>query len=145
MSPAGTSICWGRPQRGLMLGLSAHETIAGFHLKNVGADPLNVLSHVSADIDHLDWYELKIMNQQGIARVLRFIDDRDKAGFVKVHLSAGESIHHSVNVCEWARRPINSEEELARGRYEVWASYEVTIPDDNWTGSLKAGPVAMTN
>jgi len=135
-------ICWGQPQNGLMLGLAAAGAVVEFYLKNVGSDPLDVLSHVSADIDHLDWYELRMVNQAREERVLRFIDDRDKAGTVKVHLPTGETIHHSVNLRKWAKRPINGEQNLAAGEYELWASYEVTDADDNWTGHLDAGPVA---
>src|SRR6185503_15464311 len=125
-------ICWGQPQDGLMLGLAAVGAAVKFYLKNVGADPLDVLSHVSADIDHLDWYELRLVNQAREERVLRFIDDRDKAGSVKVYLLPGETIHHSVNLRKWAKRPINGEENIAAGEYELWASYEVTDSDDNW-------------
>jgi len=137
-------ICWGQPQDGLMLGLAAVGAAVEFYLKNVGADPLDVLSHVSADIDHLDWYELRLVNQAREERVLRFIDDRDKAGSVKVYLLPGETIHHSVNLRKWAKRPINGEENIAAGEYELWASYEVTDSDDNWIGRLDAGPVATT-
>ena len=137
-------ICWGQAQGGLMLGLSAAGAAVEFYLKNVGADPLDVLSHVSADIDQLDWYELRLVNQAREERVLRFIADRDKAGSVKVHLLPGETIHHSVNLRKWAKRPINGEEDLAAGEYELWASYEVTGSDDNWTGHLDAGPVSTT-
>jgi hypothetical protein len=134
-------ICWGKPQGGLMLGLTAAGAVVEFYLKNVGADALDVLSHVSADIDHLDWYELRMVNQAREERVLRFIDDRDKAGVVKVHLRPGKMIHHSVKLRKWAKRPINGEEKVAAGKYELWVSYEVTDPDDNWTGHLDAGPV----
>jgi hypothetical protein len=127
-----------------MLGLAAAGAIVEFYLKNVGADPLDVLSHVSADIDHLDWYELRMVDEARKERVLRFIDDRDKAGSVKVHLLPGETIKHSVNLRRWAKRPINGEENLAAGEYEVWATYEVPTPDDNWTGRLEAGPVVTT-
>ena len=134
-------ICWGDPQGGLMLGLAAAGATVEFYLKNVGADPLEVLSHVSADIDHLDWYELRMVSQSGEERVLRFIDDRDKSGVETVHLLPGETIHHSVDVREWAKRPINGEEKLAQGEYQLWATYEVTTPEDNWTGRLESGPV----
>ena len=127
-----------------MLGLAAHRAVVEFYLKNVGTEPLDVLSHVSADIDHLDWYELKLVDQAREERVLRFIDDRDKAGSVKVHLLPDETIEHSVNLREWAKRRINGEENLASGEYEVWATYEVTAPDDNWTGRLEAGPLTIT-
>ena len=137
-------VCWGKPQGGLMLGLSAAGAIVEFHLKNVGADGLDVLSHVSADIDHLDWYDLKMVNDAREERVLRFVDDRDKAGSVKVHLLPDETIKHSVNLRKWAKRPINGEENLTAGEYELWASYEVTTRDDNWTGHLNAGPVTTT-
>ena len=135
---------WGQPSRGLMLGLAAAGAVVELYLKNVGSNPLDVLSHVSADVDHLDWYELRIVHQAREERVLRFIDDRDKAGSVTVHLLPGETIHHSINVRKWAKRPINGKEDLAAGEYEVWASYEVTTPHDNWTGRLDAGPVATT-
>lgn len=138
------AICWGQPQSGLMLGLAADGATIEFYLKNVGTEPLDVLSHVSADIDHLDWYELRMMTAAGEERVLRFIDDRDKSGFETVHLPPGEAIHHSVNLRDWAKRPINGEQKLAAGEYELWATYEVTTPDDNWTGRLNAGPVVTS-
>ena len=134
-------ICWGEPEGGLMLGLAADGAALEFYLKNVGAEPLDVLSHVSADIDHLDWYELRMVNQAREERVLRFIDDRDKSGVEKVHLLPGETIHHTVTLRRWSKRPINGAENLAAGEYELWASYEVTTRDDNWTGRLDAGPV----
>jgi hypothetical protein len=137
-------VCWGKPQDGLMLGLSAAGAVVEFYLKNVGADPLDVLSHVSADIDHLDWYELRMVDEARKERVLRFIDDRDKAGSVKVHLLPGETIKHSVTLRQWSKRPINGSENLRLGEYEVWATYEVPTPDDNWTGHLTAGPVTTT-
>ena len=127
-----------------MLGLAAAGATVEFHLKNVGADPLDVLSHVSADIDHLDWYELRMVNKAREERLLRFIDNRDKAGSVKVHLLPGEAIHHSVNLRKWAKRPINREENLAAGEYELWATYEVTDSTNNWTGHLDVGPVVTT-
>jgi hypothetical protein len=137
-------ICWGQPEGGLMLGLAANGAAVEFYLKNIGAEPLDVLSHVSADIDHLDWYELRMLNQAREERVLRFIDDRDKSGVEKVHLPPTETIHHSINLRKWAKRPINGKENLAAGEYEVWVSYEVTTPDDNWTGRLEAGPIVTT-
>jgi len=137
-------ISWGQPEGGLTLGLTADRGAVEFYLKNVGTEPLDVLSHVSADIDHLDWYELRMVNKTREERVLRFIDDRDKSGTVKIHLLSGETIHHSVDPREWAKRPINGEENLTAGEYQLWASYEVTNPDDNWTGRLEAGPVVTT-
>jgi hypothetical protein len=139
--PIREGICWGQPRDGLMLGLAVRGAVVEFYLKNVGSDPLDVLSHVSADIDHLDWYELRMVNQAREERVLRFIADRDKSGTVKVHLLPGESTHHSVNLREWAKRPINSSENLTPGEYELWATYKVPTPSDTWTGRLEAGPV----
>lgn len=138
------AICWGQPAGGLTLGLAADGAGVEFYLKNAGSQPLDVLSHVSADIDHLDWYELTMVNKSREERVLRFIDDRDKSGVEKVNLQPGEIIHHSVNLLKWAKRPINGAENLAAGQYELWASYEVTTPDDNWTGRVDAGPVVTT-
>lgn len=127
-----------------MLGLSADKTITEFYIKNAGTDPVDVLSHVSADYKHLDWYKLKMDNDKGETRILRFLEARDKSGFVKAHLAAGESIHHSVDLAEWAVRPINGAEPLTAGTYNVYGFYEVSSPGDNWTGRLEAGPVAMT-
>lgn len=127
-----------------MLGLSAAGVVVEFYLKNVGADALDVLSHVSADIDHLDWYKLKMVNEAREERLFRFIDNRDKAGSVRVHLLPGETVKNSVNLRKWAKRPINGEENLTAGEYELWASYEVTESDDNWTGHLDAGPEMTT-
>jgi hypothetical protein len=126
-----------------MLGLSAQGANVEFHLKNVGEHPLDVLSHVSADIDHLDWYALRMVNQAGRERVLRFVGDRDKSGSVEAHLAPGDIIHHSVNLGQWAKRPVNGEAEIEVGRYQAWAVYEVSPPGHNWTGKLEAGPVTL--
>ena len=70
--PIREGICWGQPHDGLMLGLAARGAVVEFYLKNVGSEPLHVLSHVSADIDHLDWYELRMVNEAREERVLRY-------------------------------------------------------------------------
>ena len=127
----------------MTLGLSAGKTTVKFYLKNVGDAPADVLSHVNAGDEHLDWYSLRMENEKGETRTLRFFESRDKSGSVKAHLEPGESLHHSVDVAGWAVRPVNGAEPLA-GTYEVYAVYEVSPPGDNWSGRLEAGPVTMT-
>jgi len=137
-------VCWGKPERGLMLGVSVDGTVAELHLKNTGATPLEVMSHVLTSEFHLDWYTLHLEYDEGRIRKVRLLDERDSSGPVKVHLEPEEGIQHSVDLADWVIRPINGAEPMKAGTYRLYAVYEVSPPEDAWTGRLEAGPVAMT-
>lgn len=141
------SVSWGRPARGLRLGVAAEAGLAELHLQNVGDAPLEVLSHVKAHEKHFDWFGLSLKDAAGATRRLRLLDDRDKSGTVRARLEPGESLRHSIDVGDWASRPVNGAEPLAPGAYLLNAEYEVDSARDyaldTWSGRLEAGPVTL--
>lgn len=146
MSNAGenvSGVTWGRPEGGLALGLSAEGAFARLHLRNVGAEPLTVLSHVVADGFHFDWYRLTLRDADGSARVLSLYDDRDESEVVTSRLAPGESLQHKVDLQAWARRAVNGAAPLAPGAYRMSAEYEVSPRGAAWSGRLEAGPVTL--
>lgn len=137
------AITWGRPSRGLRLGLAAGAGVVGLHLENVGAGPLEVLSHVEAEETHLDWYGLTLEDAGGRTRRLHLSDRRDKSGAVSARLEPGEGVRHELDVSEWAARAVNGAEPLAPGTYQLSAVYEVDSGEGAWSGRLEAGPVTL--
>jgi hypothetical protein len=137
------AVTWGRPEGGLALGLSAEGAFALLHLRNVGAEPLTVLSHVVAGGFHFDWYRLALRDADGNARVLSLYDERDESEVVTSRLAPGESLQHRIDIQGWASREVNGGERLAPGAYQMSAVYEAGPRGATWSGRLEAGPVAL--
>ena len=136
-------IHWGSAVNGLRPGVASSAGFAELSLENVGAQPLQVLSHVNAGEVHLDWYSLRLRDDKGAVRELHLLDDRDKAGQVQVTLAPGQSLKHRVDVQRWAGRPANGSASLHDGVYELRAVYEVEPSAQHWSGKLEAGPTTL--
>ncbi|HEU4451924.1 MAG TPA: hypothetical protein VFR81_02655 [Longimicrobium sp.] len=133
----------GDPVDGLRLGIASSGSAVLLRLENVGDAPLEVLSHVSAREDHLDWHALRLEGLDGAVRTLRFRDVRDKAGIARARLAPGGTLDHRVDPAAWALRGINGGVPLAPGRHRATALYDTagTSSGDHWRGRLSAGPV----
>jgi hypothetical protein len=137
-------ITWGRAERGLRLGIGVRGEEIDLRLENVGADTLEVLSHVQADETHLDWFRLTLIDASAASRTLQLSDDRDKSGPVRVKLAPGASIIHQVDVPSWSARAANGAQQLSAGTYQISATYETPSGGTSWSGALRAGPVSIT-
>jgi len=131
------SVEWGAASDGLRLGLAADGQVAALYLQNIGAEPLDVLSHVQAGGEiHLDWFTVRVA-----AHDVTFVDDRDRATPVTAHLQPGETLRHTVDVAAWAARTTGP---LPPGAHAATATYLVESEPDVWSGRLDAGPVTLT-
>ena len=131
---------------GVRLGLEINATSATFHVQNVGTKPVDVMSHVQAGEQHLDWYTLELSASDGGQREIGFVDDRDRSAPIKVTLAPQAELSHRVDVASWGARAANGSKPLAPGAYRVVARYTVPAGTNAtaWTGTLSAGPVPMT-
>jgi hypothetical protein len=138
---------WGEAQGGLQAGLWAVDEHLGVALRNVGAEPLTVLSHVDAGTTHLDWYVVSLTGADGSTRPLYLFDDRDESGPVAVVLAPGELVSHTIDLLWWAKRSPNADEPLLPGEYEASVTYEVSDDDAEldsaWSGRLDSGAVTV--
>jgi hypothetical protein len=137
-------ISWGAAADGLRLGLGARDGMASLTLQNVGNLGLEVFSYVQAHEVHLDWYTLKLSDENRLTCQLRLFDARNRSTVIRVRLEPGESLQHSVDVAGWAKRLVNGAIPLAAGSYQLSAVYEVADEKDCWLGHLEAGPVRLT-
>ena len=138
------TVNWGTPANGLALGLSTNGSVVTVHLKNTGATPLQVMSHVEAGEIHLDWYSIDLTDSQGNTRTLKLLDARERSAPVQVSLAPGKTVDHNVAVTDWASRSVNGGKALVPGVYTVRAKYAVSSPSDVWNGRLEAGPVSLS-
>lgn len=136
-------ITWGKVSEKLMLGLScpAANTVR-LHLKNAGAQPLRVWSHVEAEETHLDWFTLYIESEK-TRRTLRLSDSRERSAAMDATLKPGEALHHDLNILDWSGREVNGSKPLTPGDYQVRAIYEIKKDAEHWQGTLKAGPATL--
>jgi len=144
--PAETAaVVWSQPSAGLRLGLALgpNRHTVEIYLENVGRSPLDVMSHVAAQEKHLDWYTLQLQDASDAVRTLKLLGPRRESGPVKVALKPGGRISHTVDLAVWAERPINGGKPLAKGSYQVSATYSVPAGDGRWTGRLDAGPLTL--
>jgi hypothetical protein len=131
------SVEWGPASDGLRLGLAADGQVAALHLQNIGAEALDVLSHVLAGGEiHLDWFTVHVA-----AHDVTFVDDRDRSTPVTAHLRPGETLQHTIDVAAWAARTTGP---LSPGAHRATATYLVESAPDVWCGRLDAGPVTLT-
>lgn len=141
--PPRASPTWGEAAGGLRLGIGAEDGLLRLALENVGADPLQVLSHVLAGGEtHFDWFTLFLDGSSG-ARRLVLMDERNRSAAITVTLEAGEALQHEIDVAAWARRNANGAEALAPGRYAARGVYEVPASARAWSGRLEAGPAEL--
>jgi hypothetical protein len=139
-----SAVAWGEPDGGLRLGLAAAGETLEVRLENVGDEPLTVLSYVAAGgRRHLDWFTVTLTADDGAARRLQFIDDRDRSAKVRADLPPGASLAHPIDLAGWAARPINGGQPLA-GHYRATAAYLVEGEAGAWTGRLDSGAVEIS-
>src|SRR4051794_8569978 len=122
---AEPELVWGDPQGGLRLGLAADGSTAHLHLENVGSESLAVMSYVAGGPERqFDWFTI-LLDGSGELRRIGFADARDRSAPISANLEPGASLHHAVDIQDWAARPVNGGTPLGHGQHPGSAVYEV--------------------
>jgi hypothetical protein len=135
------NIAWGKAAAGLRLGVAADRLNVTFTLENVSDKKIEILSHVAAQEKHLDWTTLRV-TETGKRREIRFVDDRNRSGSIKVMLDPGGKVSHQMDVANWAGRTVNGARALAPGSHTASAVYAVSDASV-WTGRIESGEISL--
>jgi hypothetical protein len=105
---------------------------------NLSNQHVPIATHVFAGENHFDWITVKLINQSGETRVLRFFENRDESAVIIADLAPGMMVHETLDLNLWAVRAINGKLPLASGIYQAEVLYNTQHAKRYWSGQLKA-------
>lgn len=117
---------------GLELSATASGPVIDATLRNVSERPMVVVSSVNGgDRTHYDGYRAWLGQ-----RSIRFTGARGPAGSPLIALDAGESVHHRLDLADWATADGNRGGPLPPGRHRVKLVYWTDVGHEWWGGEL---------
>lgn len=170
--PVAAAPTFGPSSGGLALALTAAPVKGALTIDvtiaNTSDHPITLWSHVATHEMQFDWLEVEVswrgarlerdharvrrgpgvrhpLHKVCTARItqtIRFMDDRDKSAPVAVTLAPGTTVHHAIDLAQWAGRAVNGALALPPGRYELRATYRVTGEPAMWNGAISSPAIA---
>lgn len=143
MSPETTTntIAWGKPHKQLCAGLQVMPSgKLGLFLENRGTDTITVMSHVTAQERHYDWFRIHTQSAaDGSITEFLLLDSRDRSATVQSAIAPGEKLQHDIDFADWSHRRGTG---LVMGAYSIWFSYSAK-EGGAWRGKLESGRVSV--
>jgi hypothetical protein len=135
----------------LSIDVEPSDLTATLTLRNTGKQPRKVLSHVQAQEEHYDWFQIELTWPKaekgtcaGTGRlVLQLLDSRRKSAPVTKELPPGGSLSHKLSIPAWAARGVNGGVRLGGSYYKITARYRVKGEAGVWNGELATAPARV--
>jgi len=132
---------------GLELSATTKDAVIDAVLTNVGERPITVITGIPASLrTDFDAFTVHLAG-----RAFGFMGPRNASGSGLVELAPGESLHHLLDLADWATVRVSAGGDLINpggllgpGRYKARVVYRTEPGQASWVGELVLDGVEMT-